>query len=546
MVLLFGITQLLISRYRASSSLKNLAATTLTMKLTGDINSCWNYVATYYGGFTLSNGKLADEKNVPIDNRFDLVDRIKKDLGDVATIFVKDGDDFTRVVTNVFNDRNERAIGTKLGQKSAAYEPVLRKERYIGSAQILGKPYFTAYDPIIDKSGNLIGILFIGISKSDVDKLISSELGKSSLTTIAITLFALFFFGGILLVLIGRLLSPVNNITSLLNVMSGGDLSQRIIVKTHDEIGTMSESFNAFAGKLQDTIRQFSDNTDTIANSASNLSATSTQIAANANNMASKTTSVVKITDEATTNMSSISAASETMLTSATSVATAIEEMSASLNEVAKNCQNELRIAVNASTQAKEGQEIMQKLGDAAQAIGKVIVLINNIADQTNLLALNATIEAASAGDAGKGFAVVANEVKELARQTAQATGQITLEIEGIQENSASALKAIELISSVIDEVNSISQTIVSAVEEQNATVNEIARSINYVTDGSRDVASNVAQSTSGLSNVAVALTSVNSAVADTAQGIALVKTNASELSQLSHSLKQLVKQFKV
>ncbi len=120
----------------------------------------------------------------------------------------------------------------------------------------------------------------------------------------------------------------------------------------------------------------------------------------------------------------------------------------------------------------------MDKLGAAAKSIGKVVEVINDIADQTNLLALNATIEVASAGEAGKRFAVVANEVKELAKQTAQATQEIQKQVEDMQTNTESAIKAIDSVSKVIEEVNEISQTIVSAVEEQSATVNEISRNV--------------------------------------------------------------------
>ena len=127
--------------------------------------------------------------------------------------------------------------------------------------------------------------------------------------------------------------------------------------------------------------------------------------------------------------------------------------MSSSLNEVSKNCQKESQIAANANNQAKSTRDLMERLGVSSKEIGKVIEVINDIADQTNLLALNATIEAASAGEAGKGFAVVANEVKELAKQTAQATDQIGRQIEEMQNNTGNAVAAIEDITKIIEEI---------------------------------------------------------------------------------------------
>jgi methyl-accepting chemotaxis protein len=188
----------------------------------------------------------------------------------------------------------------------------------------------------------------------------------------------------------------------------------------------------------------------------------------------------------------------------------------------------------------------MDKLGEAAKSIGKVVDVINDIADQTNLLALNATIEAASAGDAGKGFAVVAGEVKELAKQTAQATQEIQKQIEGMQSNTILAINAIESVSEVIEKVNVISQTIVSAVEEQSATVNEISRNVSGVSTGAQEVSKNVTESAKGLSDVSSAITGVNIAVKETAKGIVQVKTSTVELSKLSENLKKLLKQFKI
>jgi len=344
------------------------------------------------------------------------------------------------------------------------------------------------------------------------------------------------------------ILNPIlKTITILKDIADGnGDLTKRLTVSGKDEIAVLSTCFNKFVEKLQIIIASITGNANTVASSATELSAVSTQIAANAEEMSTQTSTVASATEQATTNINSISSAAEEMSSSANSVATAIEEMSASLNEVSRNCQKELQIAAEANTHAKSSKDVMDKLGTAAKAIGKVVEVINDIADKTNLLALNATIEAASAGEAGKGFAVVASEVKELAKQTAQATQEIQKQVEDMQTNTDTAIKAIESVSKVIEEVNVISQTIVSAVEEQSATVNEISRNVSGVSTGAQEVSKNVAESATGLSEVSSTIAGVNNAVGDTAKGIVQVKTSAEELSKLSENLKELLGQFRI
>jgi methyl-accepting chemotaxis protein len=342
------------------------------------------------------------------------------------------------------------------------------------------------------------------------------------------------------------IVKPVASLSAMLQSASDGDLTKQIIVTSDDEIGDMSQCFNQFLEKLHTNIKTISDNANTVASSAVELSATSAKIAGNTREMSLQTRSVASTTELATANVNTISSAAEEMSSSTNSVATAIEEMSASLNEVSRNCQKELKIAAEANNHSRNSKEIMDRLGIAANAIGKVVEVINDIADQTNLLALNATIEAASAGDAGKGFAVVANEVKELAKQTQQATLIIEKQVEDIQSNTASAVKAIVLVTSVIEEVNLISQTIVCALEQQSATINEISRNVTCVSTGARDVARNVNESARGLNDVFQTIAGVSSAVADTALDITQVKSSADELAKLSENLKTLLGQFKV
>ena len=150
--------------------------------------------------------------------------------------------------------------------------------------------------------------------------------------------------------------------------------------------------------------------------------------------------------------------------------------MVASIKEISKSSSEAAGISKDAMKKANDTNVTITQLGEASLEIGNVIKVISSIAQQTNLLALNATIEAARAGDAGKGFAVVANEVKELAKQTAKATEDITNRIGAIQESSKGAVSAIGGISKVIEQINGISLTIAAAVEEQTATTNEVSR----------------------------------------------------------------------
>jgi methyl-accepting chemotaxis protein len=251
-----------------------------------------------------------------------------------------------------------------------------------------------------------------------------------------------------------------------------------------------------------------------LASAAEELTATSQQMSANA--------------EETSAQANVVSASSEQVNKNLQTVATGSEEMSTSIREIAKNAHESAKVATGAVRTAQETNQIVAKLGDSSTEIGQVIKVITSIAQQTNLLALNATIEAARAGEAGKGFAVVANEVKELAKQTAKATEDISRKIEAIQADTKSAVAAIGQIGEVIKQVNDISNTIATAVEEQNATTNEMARNVSEAARGSSEITRNIA----GVAEAAKSTTGGASDSLKAAQSLAKMSSELRELVQ--------------
>lgn len=423
---------------------------------------------------------------------------------------------------------------------------------------------------------------------------------------------------------------PVSRIKEYTRQFGNGDLGIHIDIDSEDEIGQMAKDLGVAISNLREIFQELSDTANSLAGSSEELSSVSNEMATSAEEMNSQADmvaaaseqvsasvgTVASATEESSSSVSSIAAMTEEMSTSFTNVAkaskktsenasamaassedmssqignvaSASEEMTASLNEVAKNTAQASKISQDANQRTERINERIDALVSSSKRIGKIVSVIKDIADQTNMLALNATIEAAGAGDAGKGFAVVAGEVKELARQSADATDEIAGQIDEIQNSTNDAVQAIEEINKVINEIAGINEMIAASVEEQTATAseisksvasyagsvkqmaqdanesarlveeiarstdeasktaNEIAKNIEELQKGIRDVAMSADGASQGVNDISKNIRSISEASKQTAVGATQTHNSSQELAEMASVLTRIISRFKL
>ncbi len=419
---------------------------------------------------------------------------------------------------------------------------------YIDGGPESGNKLMASFD---EASENMTKMLtpFVESQEAELAEAMSSIVSSAdSIRSFALVAGLFTFIAGVMIAyLITRSITgPVQKIVDYIDKVAKRDFTSTLIIDQKDEVGKMSMALSNTVSELGGMIKDIITGVNTLSSSSTELAAISTQLSSTSASASERANNVASASEEMSVNMSSVSAAMEQSASNVGMVATAVEEMSTTVREIAENASKAKTISENAVVQSQESARKVTELGAAANKIGKITEVITEISEQTNLLALNATIEAARAGEAGKGFAVVANEIKELAKQTAAATVDIKVQIEGMQGTTNSTISDIKTISEVINEINYFITTIATAVEQQSAATLEISENVSQAAAGIIEVNDNVAQSSIAIQDVNRDISEINNGSNEINNSSQNIKQSANELSKLAEQLNGLVSRFKV
>lgn len=519
------------------------------------LNSANNMLKTYlneqFGSLSLTpDGELTDINNRPIAGQFEHIDQFAKDMDVLATLFAKNGDNYTRVLTTIKDEKGERVVGTTLDTTGQAYKEISKGNVFLGEADILGTQYMTSYAPIFDSNKQLIGIYFVGVPIASVNGILEEGMITTVQSVVISAAIILVVAAAVAYFISKGIARPIQKVTEAAQRIADGNFDVQLKVRSKDEVGRLAKAFNLTIEKLvnyQGYIDEISDALNNV--SRGNLRVElqreyAGQFKKLKDNMQALLTKLNATILQINQSALQVGSGSEQMANGAQSLsqgateqASSIEELSASIAEfteqIRKNAAN-AKVAHDKSelagkemhtsnVQMNEMMSAMNQITVKASEISKIIKIIDDIAFQTNILALNAAVEAARAGIAGKGFAVVADEVRSLAGKSAEAAKNTTVLIE-------ETINAVENGSQIAGKTAASLETSVKATSEVVALIDEIAHA-------SQEQATAILQINQGIEQIS-SVVQINAATAEESAA------TSEELSGQSNVLKELISKF--
>jgi len=519
-------------------------------KAKGDLALSYYYVNSEYPGeWKVDGDKLLKGETVINDNN-ELVDLIGKDTDDTVTFFLGD----TRIATNVMAD-GKRATGTQASQD--VVDTVINNgDNYYGEANVVGKNYQTAYMPLKNSTGEVVGIMYVGASEEMIDNILSSFLTKFVIVLIIMVAIAV----TVVLLFTRSIRRRLEKLTTALEYAGNGDFTAKVADKSTDELSVLSVSYNKMTDSLKSMMNEVISTSEQLASASEELTASSEET--------SKATEVI------TESIQQVANGADQSATNVQDSAAALVEVTEGIQSIAHNAQAVSDVGLKATEKAKNGGlyvdktvqkiteinrsvaktgEAIKNLDSRSQEIEKITNVITDIANQTNLLALNAAIEAARAGENGKGFAVVADEVRKLAEQSQASSSQISALIKTIQADMVQSNASMEQVTLDVKEgLEIVEQTkenfteIMEFMGNLTEQIEGMAQTSEILAAGTQEVATTVSEIQNISGQTSMHSQNVAASAEEQLASMEEIAASSQALSHLAEDLKELINKFRV
>jgi len=531
--------------YQISSSIKEFAIE----KASRDLTMSYSYIdVAYPGQWEIKDNQLYKGETL-INGNDDLVDRIGNDTGDTVTFFQHD----TRVATNVMNN-GERAIGTTISEQVG--QTVLQNnENYYGEANAAGNIYQSAYMPLLNASGETIGIYYVGAPQELIDETISSFL--ITLAVIVIVILILVLTGVFLFT--RRLKKRMTAVSKAIKLAGEGNFTEEVRDHGSDELTDLAESYNKMKNSLAKMVSEVSQVSEQVAAASEELTASSDETSRATEVISGTIQEVASGAEDQSENVRQ----AEQRMTEVSKGVQSISDTSSQISEKSKHATEKSRagdqLVKNTANQmntihhsVSKSSKVMSSLDERSKQISEISSVISGIADQTNLLALNAAIEAARAGEHGKGFAVVADEVRKLAEESQKSSSKISELIADIQSDMVQSTTAFDQVIEEVNEGLGMIKDTRNNFSEILTSMEDIEGSIFRMADTAKDISSNalsVANSIRDITIVSKRNTDHSQTVAASAEeqlaSMEEISSSAAVLSDMAVSLQEQMSGFK-